>query len=132
MSKFAISVILGSMLCLTLAACSRPPSAAPSGEIAEKGEAIVVLLAKEDFAGVAKEFDATMQKGLSVEQLGETWRSLALQYGAFREIQEARAGKEQGYDVAYVTTKFEKGLLMVKVVFDNQQKIGGLWITPAN
>ncbi len=38
--------------------------------------------------------------------------------------------KSDKYDIAIVTCRFEKGQLDVKVVYDSQDKVTGLWFTP--
>jgi hypothetical protein len=38
--------------------------------------------------------------------------------------------KEQGYDVVLVTCAFEKAELDVKVVYNNEQQVSGLWFVP--
>jgi len=118
-------------MCLTLTACSKRPAGPTTTQVYDKGKAVVAMLAKGDFAGVTSQFDPTMQKVLPEQQLKAAWDSLVSKNGAFQAQQMVSNAKEGGLDVATVTCQFAQGRQKVKIVFNQQLQISGLWIQPS-
>jgi len=87
------------------------------------------LLAGE-YEQAVRSFGAKMTAAMSADQLREAWESLPPKAGAFREIVEVTMIRKGKYDVAVVTCRFEKGQLDVKVVYNPESKISGLWFSP--
>jgi len=75
-------------------------------------------------------FDETMKKELPADKLKEVWNSSIVHVGAFVEQRGTRTEKIMGYDVVFVTCKFEKSFLDAKVVFDDRKQIAGLFFIP--
>jgi len=117
--------------CTVGASCRKQAPPPQSSGIAPTAQRLVELLAKGDFTAAVADFDATMQQALPAPKLGETWRSVGAQFGAFKRQAGVRTATEQGFEVAYVTCEFERSKADVKVVFDRAGKIGGLWFLPA-
>ncbi len=115
--------------CLTLASCGNkaPAPSAPSGGVAALAEQYVDLLAKGDFQAAAKSFDAAMAQAAPPDKLAGIWKGLTDQCGAFQKRVSVRTTKEQGFDCAYVTCQFANRAMDVKVVFNPQQQISGMW-----
>jgi hypothetical protein len=99
-------------------------------ELSAAGRDFVDLLAKKDFSTAEERFDATMKSALPEAKLRAVWEDLLTQAGPFQKQVRTRVEKQAGYDVALVTCQFEKKLLDVKVVYDPQKKIAGLWYLP--
>ena len=76
-------------------------------------------------------FDATMRGAMSAKKLQEAWQSLSPKAGSFKEIVGVALVKKGKYDIAAVTCRFEKGQLDVRVVYDSEGKVSGLWFSPA-
>ncbi len=91
---------------------------------------LVNLLASGDYKKAVENFDDTMKKELLADKLKEVWNSLIVQSGAFVEQRGTRMEKIIGYDVVFVTCKFEKAVLDAKVVFNDKQQIAGLFFVP--
>lgn len=89
-------------------------------------------LERGDFAAAEKPFDASMQKALPTEKLRATWQALVGQVGAFKQQVGTRAIKAQGYKFVFVTCEFALAKIDVKVVFDDQKQIAGLFFLPAD
>ncbi len=108
------------------------PSAAklPAGYASKHAEAMVDFMAKGNFASATKDFDSTMSSVMSADKLRETWSQLTAQVGAFNSRTGTHETDSGGYYTAYVACQFEKSPLDVKVVFDQDGKIGGLWFVP--
>lgn len=96
----------------------------------EAGKVVADLFTRQDFADVAAYFDETMKKGFTVSQMQAAWDSLA-SYGAFQSLGTPRGEKVEQYDVVFVPMLFEKGSLDLKVVFDTQGRIAGMFFTPS-
>jgi fermentation-respiration switch protein FrsA (DUF1100 family) len=129
--RIAFPLLLTGTSCL-MVAMSSPLFAAqpPSGEIVALGTQFVDLLVKEDFAGAVARFDATMTTALPEPKLREAWQSLQKQAGPFKEQIRTRVEKLGGYQAVFVTCKFDRTALDVKVVFDAGKKVAGLFFVP--
>jgi hypothetical protein len=129
MRRFATTmgrIILIALMCvsvLTLASCGKPSAT-------QLAETMVDSMAKGDFASAVKDFDAAMNAAMSAEGLGPVWSQLTAQAGAFKSRTGSREAQEAGYQTIYVTCQFEKTTMDIKVVFDKDGKIGGLWFVP--
>lgn len=92
----------------------------------------VNFLKERQFDNATKLFNAEMARALSSDELESTWDNLISSTGEFEGINKTRTAQEGSYRVVYVTCKFAKGLLDVKVVFDGEGQIAGLWfVAPA-
>ena len=91
---------------------------------------LVNLLADAQFEKATENFDATMKKALSPEQLKQIWDSLVTDVGPYQEQIGTRTEKILQYQAVFVTCRFENTPLDVKVVFDSQKQIAGLFFVP--
>lgn len=129
MSK-ALPLLVALMISIgSLTSCARGSNSKPPDNTAQATE-FVNLLVKSDFAGARDGFDDTMKSAMSEDQLKQLWQSLVQQYGPFQKILGTKAEKTGGFNMVYVTCKFEKQDLAFKVVYDSSGQIGGLWIVP--
>jgi len=103
----------------------------PSGDLADAGGQFVNLLAKEDFGAAVAQFDRAMTKGLPEARLRTSWRDTVKQFGSFKKQLRTRTKEQAGYQVVLVTCQFERGALDVKVVYDGQNRVTGLWLVPS-
>ncbi len=103
-------------------------SAAP--ELSTLATTLVNFLVEGKFEEAVKLFNAKMVEALPPQKLEATWNGLISRVGEFRDIDESRFTEEKGYRVVYVTCDFAKASLDVKVVFDDEGKIAGLWFVP--
>jgi len=98
-----------------------------NGKLETMATGFVDLLVKGDYAKAVANFDATMTKVMPAEKLEEVWNSIIAQVGSFVEQLGVREEKTLQYDIVFVTCKFEKIALDVKVVFDSEKQITGLF-----
>ena len=76
-------------------------------------------------------FNNDMANSLSQDQLENAWDSILSSYGDFLKIDNTRETEEGGYDIIFVTCDFSVlGFLDIKIVFDIDNKITGLWFVP--
>jgi hypothetical protein len=94
-------------------------------------QAFVDQLAQGEFEEAVQRFDDTMAQALPALKLQETWEAVVAQVGSFQELVATRTMEQQGYDVVLVTTQFQHAQLDVRVVFDDQDRIAGLFFVPA-
>lgn len=100
----------------------------PPGDLAVAGGRIANLLAKEDFAAVVAQFDPRLTKALSEARLRAGWQDAVKQFGPFQKQLKTRTKEQAGYHVVLVRCQFEHGALDVKVVYDAQSRVTGLWL----
>ena len=116
-------IILMTIMCVAVllaAGCGKPSAT-------QLAEGMVDSMAKGDFAAATKDFDATMKAALPAEKLGQSWAQVTAQIGAFKSRTGSREAQEAGFQTVHVTCQFEKASWDIKVVFDKDGKIGGLW-----
>lgn len=88
-------------------------------------------LARGAYVDARARFGAKMLAAMPLEALEATWLSLADRAGAFQGISGFRHEDRDGYRVVIVTTKHKRIPVDVRVVFDADERIAGLWFAPA-
>ena len=88
-------------------------------------------LAGGEFSAATKRFDPTMSSAMPADKLEQTWNALQQQVGAFKQRIGTRQDKVQQYDVVFVTCAFENANIDIRVVFDSNAQIAGLFFQPA-
>jgi uncharacterized protein len=119
-------VLLGSV-----PAHSQERDNAMSPDLVAAAQAFVDLLATRDFASAERYFDDTMKTALPPEKLQETWNTIMAKAGAFKHQVRTRTEERSGANVVIVTCAFEKAALDIQVVFDQAQRIAGLFFAQA-
>jgi hypothetical protein len=114
-----------------------PPAASPEGTATVPPERIADAraladqwLAGDDEALFAR-FDDTMKTAFPLAQVKQAREGLLAQAGPLEGQIDARAVKSEQYDVVYVTYRFEKGDVDVKMVFNPTGQIAGLFFQNA-
>ncbi len=102
-----------------------------SAEQIKMAKAFVAQMAAGQFEKAVEPFDQTMRQVLPAEKLKPIWDRLTMEYGPLQRADETRAEEIQKFDVVYVTCEFERGRLDAKIVFTSDNKITGLFFTPA-
>ncbi|MBE0432133.1 DUF3887 domain-containing protein [candidate division WOR-3 bacterium] len=99
-------------------------------DVTGPGREFVEMLVRGDYAAAVAKFDATMKGVMPEAELSIAWLSLLQQAGPFQQIAGVSQTKEQGHDVAYVRCDFEKTAVNVKVVYNANMEVAGLWFVP--
>jgi len=102
-----------------------------SDDLSAAGAALVDLLAAKEFAAAEARFDPAMQSAMPEARLHKVWEDLLATAGPYRKQLRTRVEKQAGYDVVLVTCQFDRELLDMKVVFDSQKRVTGLFYVPA-
>lgn len=124
-------LLLAFVLCLVAVSCSPEKLPPLDGEPVELAEEFTGSLAKGDYEECVEFFSAEMRRAMSARQLEQSWDDLQDQVGPFVGKTGMREETIDGYDVVFVTTKFEDGLIDIRVVFDEDRRVAGLWFDPA-
>ncbi len=116
-----------------LPAAATPPSATASqpGGIAEAGNRFVSWLAESNFTAAVSNYDDTMKTALPEPALRNAWIGLQKQAGPFQKQISTRTTTQLGYQIAFVTCQFASTNLDIKVVFNDNQKVAGLFFVPS-
>ncbi|MFQ5721616.1 MAG: DUF3887 domain-containing protein [Candidatus Aminicenantales bacterium] len=130
MKIFACS-ITALLLVQSLLFSTLQPATPESDNLIAKAREFVLLLERGEFPQAVKLFDKVMSKAMSSEQLKRAWESLTTQVGAFKKQTEVRQQSSEKFDIVSVTCQFENASLDIKVVFDENKQIAGLWFVPA-
>lgn len=91
---------------------------------------MVDRLARGDFSGATARFDSTMTAVMPPPKLEEVWRTVEQQAGPFVAWTRTRTGSVQGYDVVTVIGAFARDTIDIRVVFDQNGSIAGLFFRP--
>lgn len=97
---------------------------------ADRAEAFLRMLEKEDFASVEATFSADVARALPEDKLAGTWKGLIAQTGKLRSVDERRTGKQGALTIVDLLCTFEAAPLVVRVVYDDAGKVSGLWFKP--
>ncbi|MGH9897486.1 MAG: DUF3887 domain-containing protein [Pyrinomonadaceae bacterium] len=89
------------------------------------------MFEKWDFKGVHGYFDQLMQGSLPPEKLQEAWTSVTEQAGLFKRQVSVHEEKIDKLNIVVVRCEFEKVWINVRITFDENDKISGLFFVPA-
>jgi fermentation-respiration switch protein FrsA (DUF1100 family) len=94
---------------------------------------IVTLLMDKNYTGVYSYFDSSITTNITAEQFQDVWsQRIITPNGNLTKIVKTRLTNESGYLIVYVTCNFTKqNVLDVKIVFNNQNRVMGLLVEPA-
>lgn len=107
------------------------PAAAQSPDLPSQARGLVTAMAAKQFADVEAHFDSTMASALPAGKLADVWMQVIAQNGEFKAIAGVHHEELRGYPVMYVTCRFAKNELDVKLVFDDKGLVAGLFFAPA-
>jgi uncharacterized protein len=130
----SMKTFIGALVVL-VTVCAHPSISAAqqpaaTEELTAMAKQFVDLLAKEEFANAVKNFDATMTRLIPEAKMRELWTALNAQVGAYKKQLATRTEKVNNYDVIVVTCEFERIPIDVRIVFDKQKRISGLFYLP--
>lgn len=75
-----------------------------------------------------KTFSPIMAKAMPANQLADVWPELEKAFGKMEKVVRTTHEVKGKYDIVYVTCKFEKGSRDLKVVYDKDDKVSGLFV----
>lgn len=112
-------------------ACAGSPETETAGaDIQADAKAFVQELDAGEFGAAAARFGPVMGNAMPEAKLRATWNLLTDQIGPLQQVTGVRQEPAGPYRAVFVTSRFERATIDVKVVFDAQDRITGLWFLP--
>lgn len=93
--------------------------------------AFVDELAMHRFAAAALHFNEKMLAAVPEDKLAALWTAIEQTEGAFQGVDGVRVDEEGPYRSVQVTVRFAKARRDIKVVFDSEGRIAGLFYLPS-
>ena len=121
---------LGENTALANSALANP--AAASVDIQSRAKKIVQMLVDEKFSDISSTFDRNLRRSLTARQMRQVWNETKQRAGAFERIIDVSSTKDQGFDVVDVRCQFDAARMVLRVMFNANAEISGLWLLPAN
>ena len=87
-------------------------------------------LINRDFENVGSNFNHQARLSLPPARLTELWATIMQQLGALKSQEAPELKSAYGYDVVTIKCKMEKGVMAIDLTFDDDGKIGALWLRP--
>lgn len=98
----------------------------------EISKLVINSFQNNEFSKIVDTFDQNMKNALPADKLKLVWNDLNNKCGKFQKMTEITVGKIQTYDITYTLCQFENMKLKMKLVFDKESKIAGLFFVPEN
>ncbi len=92
---------------------------------------LVAKLVAEDFEAAVSSFNETMLDALPAEELAKAWEQVIGRVGSYRFELSRRQEATGGYQAVVTTAQFEQSALDLRVVFDADRRVAGLFFQPA-
>jgi hypothetical protein len=91
---------------------------------------ILGCLAEGRWEEARRDFNARMSEGLGARRLADSWARLAGLVGGYEGMGEPFAHRVADNTVVEIPLRFEAGEATFRVVFDEDDKVTGLWMRP--
>lgn len=85
----------------------------------------------EKYEAIYARFDSTMKAAMKPAQIAQLMPSLRLQMGSYNTYGEQTTGGAGGYAIVLTRMKFENGDLLMRLAFNADKEISGLFFQPA-
>lgn len=134
MFRKAIVLFLLCLLVVSSASCSGKPEIGPplEGEITDLAEIFITNLENGDYTGAVVFFNVEMKRAMSERKLKQAWESLLNKMGPYMGEVEKAVKRIEEYEAVDVLSDFEKGRMIIRVVFDSDNRVAGLWFRPVD
>ncbi len=121
-----LSIIL--VLAVALAAFLLTRWVHPGANIRTRVIGLIEAQAAGNFPIAEQYFDNRMRAALPPDALHNTWQGLLTKYGKYQRISGTRIAGCWPYTLVNVTAQFEKAAVTMRVVFNRDGQISGLWL----
>ena len=98
----------------------------------ELAQNFVGLLLKADFKSAILNFDEQMKAALNESQLRESWQNIILDVGTLLQVDIESTMEMENYRIVVVRCLFQRNIIDVRVVFNENKQISGLNFSPKN
>lgn len=113
-----------------LPCCTYSQGVSPAVELETRGARFVELLSLCRYSEAYEQFGPGMRSVMSEQRLSELWVALVSQLGQFRGIVATYLTRVTPYYAITVTTHFECSTINIRVVYDTDREVAGLWFLP--
>ncbi len=103
----------------------------PAQDLQRQARAIATDLFAHQFEKVTPQFNERMAVGLPSAKLAGMIDDLLSKTGPLRSITGTRTEEVQGFRVVFVTCQFEKASLDLRLAFDAEGKVAGMFFAPS-
>lgn len=132
--RWVLCSVLALPLVASTTACRRrhrTVTVRPTG-LAGKAQRLVAALARSKWADARATFAPVMLDALNEEALATAWREMLGRAGEFQRVLGVREEPpKDGFRTMVVSTRHAKLPMDVRVVYDADEKVSGLWFSPA-
>ena len=104
----------------------------PSADVESRAKKILQMLIDEKFSDVAGRFDRNLSRSLTPRQMRQVWSEMKQRAGVFKRILDVSLAKDEGFEVVDIRCQFEGARMVLRVAFNANAEIGGLWLLSAN
>jgi Protein of unknown function (DUF3887) len=101
--------------------------AAPSASSSDRALAFLQLLVARRFDDAATWCNENMRVQVSTTQLRTSWDGLITKNGPFADVTEIHVKQDGTLSVVDLGVRFERATVRVRVAFDAQDRVNGLW-----
>jgi hypothetical protein len=91
---------------------------------------ILTCLTEGRWEEARRDFNARMSEGLDARRLADSWARMASLVGGYEGMGEPFAHRVADSTVVEIPLRFEAGEATFRVVFDEDDKVTGLWMRP--
>ncbi|MCK4505785.1 MAG: DUF3887 domain-containing protein [Candidatus Aegiribacteria sp.] len=114
-----------------LGGCGSTEEESRSEELTAKATKLVESMIAGDFSTATENFDTVMKDAFPSDKLEDALNSLVSQVGAFQKQTGTHIEETEEYLIVYVTCEFENSIMDIKVVFNAENQVAGLFFVPA-
>ena len=98
----------------------------------ELAQNFVDLLLKNDFSSASSRFDDQMKTAITESTLQESWQNLISDAGNLLQVDIERTTEMENYRIVIVRCHFQRNIIDVQLVFNENEQISGLNLIPKN
>ncbi len=125
---YRLSVISALIVLSFVVACGNKGE---KGNVNTLASDFIQKLVDQQFMSAVGDFDSTMTAQLPPSRLQEVWTTVLNQYGAYQKQIDTHVEITPFYTRINNICEFERGSLNIRVVFDKEKRIAGLFFIPA-
>ena len=100
------------------------------GVLTPRAQEFLAQLLSSDFASAAAKFDPEMKKALNESQLEDSWQNLVKDLGTLLQMDVERTSEVEDYRIVVMRCHFQRAIIDVQLVFNDQEQISGLNFIP--
>ena len=129
MNRHLVLFIAALVVSAVPAVNAQQPSAAGTESAIARAKDFVGLLSRGEDLKCIEFFDSTMKSVMPPENLKGVWDTVQARVGSFEGQLRTRVQKYGAYDIVFVTCRFARDSLDVRVVLNQKKQVAGLFFS---